>query len=291
MIKGTYIEHNGITVSFEEITPEMAKTILDETNAKYAADETKDFHNRRPRNGTVKLYSKDMVNEKWVMNGATIVFDKEGRLMDGQHRMLSIIRSNKSQFCLVVKGVDNSAMTTIDSGLKRSLENYLQFQAESYVNGSAAVVKTKYILDKIKMETDQSKGNLNVTNTELVEEYMNNEAIVKEATDFAKGINKAAKPFRVSEVGGIYLHLIYTLGYDKTIVKGFFERLKSVSLGEKSIYKRLYDGLLQNTKNGKLRMELYLKCWNAFVKGTKNFPSTDENSWFLKPKPYFKECA
>lgn len=285
------IEYNGITVSFEEITPQMAKDILDETKKAFAADNTKNYQNRRVRNGTVNLYSKDMEDGNWEINGATIVFDQKGRLMDGQHRLNSIIKSGVTQICIVVRGVKDTAMPTIDSGLKRSLENYLQFQAESYTNGSASAVKVKVLLDKGKLETDQSNGNLKTTNKEYVEEYMAKDKLYQEAVHFANGIHKAASCFRVAEVAGIYAHLVDTKGFDKDIVKEFFNRLTIITLNEKSIYKRLYDRLDVEKRGGRIRMEAYMGCWNAHVKGTKNFPPIDENSWFLTPKPYYKECA
>lgn len=291
MFNTNSIQYNGVTVRFEVITPEMAQNILDDTAAGFASDETKDYQQRRVRTGTVNIYSKDMKNDKWVINGATIVFDNKDRCMDGQHRLRSIVKSGVPQICLVVRGVDNSAMSTIDCGLKRSLENYLQFQAESYTNGSAGVVKVKVLLDKHKMEVDQSNGNLNTTNTDYVEEYMNNEDMFKEAVNFANGIHKARKNFRVAEVGGIYTHLVHTKGFDKDVVKNFFLRLSTVSLDENTIYRRLYENLGKMPKGGKKRIQEYIKCWNAFVKGTKNLAPIDENSWFLTPKPYYEEIA
>lgn len=275
------INYDGNTVSFEVITPEIAEMIIEDSSAKFSSMDG--FHQRRVRMNTVNMYAKDMEQGRWKFNGDTIRFDKEGRLMDGQHRMKAIIKSGIPQICLVVRGIDNSVMDTIDNGLKRSLENALQFQAESYENRTAEVVKAKMQLDNMNKCLGQSNANAKLSQTEMVDEYMFNQEMYKKAVHYAKEVNKSVKTLRVSEVGAIYLHLTETKGFDRDIVKDFFFNLCNVRFNEKSIYKITLDKL-SKIKQGQERINEYMKCWNAMVKGNKKRPEIDENTWFLTPK-------
>ena len=281
------ITYNGITVRFLFITPAMAEEMIKKSNDLFDASNTKQ---RRVKTGTVTHYAKQMEKGQWQINGDTITLSSEGKILNGQHRLRSISKSGIGQVILLVEGVAEEAMKTMDYGLKRTLENYLQMYDESYKNGSAAIVKIKVLLDNHKKEIDQSNDNLKVSISDYVDAYSDNPEKFKEAVHFAKGINKVSKIYRVSEVGGIYLHLTQELKYDKDIVKDFFNRLCNVTLGEKSIYKRCYDNL-SKIKQGKERIIEYIKCWNAMVKGTRNLAPIDENSWFLTPKDYLNKVA
>lgn len=273
-----------IKFNVEVITPEMAETIIE--NNKRLFKETNGNKQRNVRWKTVDGYAKDMLEGRWKENGETIKFDKEGRLMDGQHRIWAVIKSGVPTEFLVVRGIENSAMDTIDVGLKRSLENALQFQAESYESGAAPIVKAKMQLDKKNKNLGQSNANAEVTPPQMVEEYIKNECLYKEAVNYAKKKHKESEgTLKPAEVGSIYLHLTSTLNYDKEIVKEFFERLCSIRRNEKSIYKITMDKLDSIKKMSQERINEYMSCWNAMIKGNSyNRPKPDEYSWFLPPK-------
>lgn len=287
MKKTNFIQHNGITVRFVFITPEMAQEMINRSADLFAVSNTKQ---RRVKQGTVKLYAKDMEKGEWEINGDTITLSLEGKILNGQHRLRSIVKSGVGQWILLVEGVAETAMKTMDMGVKRTLENYLQMMEESYINGSAAIVKIKVMLDDKRKVIDQSSGNISYSMTNLVDAYADNPNMYKEAVHFAKGLNKVDKTFRISEIGGIYLHLTETLKYDKDIVKDFFNMFVTVRRNEKSIFNRTFDNL-SKIKQGKERINEYIKCWNAFVKGAKILSAIDENTWFLTPKDYLNKVA
>ena len=276
------ISHNGITVRFVFITPAMAEEMINRSAELFNATNTKQ---RRVKYGTVSHYAKEMEKGQWEVNGDTITLSSEGKILNGQHRLRSIVKSGVGQWIILVEGVADEAMKTMDMGVKRTLENYLQMMEETYINGSAAIVKIKLLLDDKRKVVDQSNDNIKISMTDYVDAYADNPEMFKEAVNFANGIHKMIKTYRTSEVGGIYLHLTDTLKFDKDIVKDFFNRLCNVGLTDKTIYKRCYDNL-SKIKQGKDRINEYIKCWNAMVKGTKNLAPIDENSWFLTPKGY-----
>lgn len=105
--------------SFEivEITPEMAKTMLSANTG-----------NRKIREKQVAALTRDIESGNWHMNGDAIRFNGDGTLLDGQHRLVAVIKSGKPIKSLVVHGIDSEAKRTIDTGAKRSAGDYFSFQ-------------------------------------------------------------------------------------------------------------------------------------------------------------------
>ena len=87
-------------------------------------------HNRNPSMGAVARYTAAMIADEWKMNGETIKISKSGEILDGQHRLMAIVRSGKTIQALVCYDVPASVVDTIDIGKKRSFSNWLQIQGE-----------------------------------------------------------------------------------------------------------------------------------------------------------------
>ena len=94
-------EEFGLTVEVETITPEKATEYLGH-NAMH----------RKPKQKKIDKYVSEMVNGEWKFNGKSLIFDSNGRLLNGQHRLYAVIQSNVSLTTLVVRGVDPSVLET-----------------------------------------------------------------------------------------------------------------------------------------------------------------------------------
>jgi hypothetical protein len=66
-----------------------------------------------------------MVEGRWRFNGAPIVIDADGALIDGQHRLEALAATDVKLPFLVVVGVDPVVFETIDDGAKRSVADVL----------------------------------------------------------------------------------------------------------------------------------------------------------------------
>ena len=95
------LEDFGLTVTVEDITPEQAASYL-ENNAKH----------RPIKQKKVDAYVSEMVNGQWQLNGKSIIFDSNGRLMNGQHRLSACVQSGVTLRILVGRGVDPSLLET-----------------------------------------------------------------------------------------------------------------------------------------------------------------------------------
>lgn len=85
-----------ITAKVETITPDIAKTMLGEN-----------VNNRRISHDNVNMFAREMRNGEWRFNGEAIKFSKDGRLLDGQHRLLAVIAADKPLTTLVIRGLED----------------------------------------------------------------------------------------------------------------------------------------------------------------------------------------
>lgn len=72
------------------------------------------------------------------LNGETVKIDIRGRLQDGQHRLLALIRADQPVEMLVVFDVAESAFGSIDVGRRRTVADRLAAQGEKSVHALAA---------------------------------------------------------------------------------------------------------------------------------------------------------
>lgn len=88
----------AITMTIEKITPEIA--------AEYLKVNVKNY--RKLQRSVMKRYAEDMKAGRWQMNGEPIVFDNNGMLKNGQHRLAAVILSGVTVEMTVIRGIDES---------------------------------------------------------------------------------------------------------------------------------------------------------------------------------------
>lgn len=67
----------------------------------------------------VDAIAEDVRRGRWKENGESLVFDEDGILLDGQHRLLGCKAADRPIVCYCVFGVKRSAFDTIDTGKGR----------------------------------------------------------------------------------------------------------------------------------------------------------------------------
>ena len=115
----------GLTVQLVHVTPAWATQ----------AQATMGDKQRRKKHLHLKCIAQDLKNDRFYLNGATIVFDSEGRLIDGQHRLAACVQEKKSFWSLVVRNVDPAAFPAIDIVAKRTGSDTLR--SEGHLNSKA----------------------------------------------------------------------------------------------------------------------------------------------------------
>lgn len=117
------------------VTPEMAAEWL-----------TRNTTNRRLVKGHVESLEAVLTRGEWMLNGETIKFSKDGRLLDGQHRLHACQNSGIGLWTYVAYGVDPDAFDTIDTNLRtRKASDILSVHGKEHATHLAASVKMLWL--------------------------------------------------------------------------------------------------------------------------------------------------
>jgi len=95
--------------SMQTITPQMAAAFLSNNGG-----------NRKIRKGAVAKYAAIIGDGNWRRTPEAVIFDKDGVLMNGQHRMSAIVKSGVSVDMLVITNVERDAFPALDRGVSRT---------------------------------------------------------------------------------------------------------------------------------------------------------------------------
>lgn len=122
------------------------ETINAEKAALYLAGNS---HNRHVNAARVKTYARQMSEGRWELTGAGVQFSTDGRLLDGQHRLMAVQRVCEtvpgfSIPMLVVRGVSVQAFHVVDTGKVRSLADALHIEGRSNITRLSATIFTHH---------------------------------------------------------------------------------------------------------------------------------------------------
>ena len=121
------------TYGWVDVTPELAIKWLELNTL-----------NRSIRDKLVKRYARDIEGEAFLPTGQAVIFDKNGDLIDGQHRLWGVIESGRTTTFFVIWGVDPSCKDVIDTGAKRSAGDVLSFHGYTQTSTLASTAKLLY---------------------------------------------------------------------------------------------------------------------------------------------------
>lgn len=113
----------------ETITPEMATRWL-----------TQNRHNRTLTEPTVAAYARDMLHGRWALSDSAICFDRDGTLLNGQHRLAACLRATLwaekpvSFEAVVIRGLPTEAQEVMDQGRPRRVSDILRLRGYTQPN-------------------------------------------------------------------------------------------------------------------------------------------------------------
>lgn len=124
-------------VTTATITPEKAARLLGQ-NTK----------NRTLNEATVDVYAQAIKRGEWKLNGEAIKIAKNGRLLDGQHRLKAVIKANTPITTYIIEDLEDDAFDTIDIGRTRRASDVLSIAGETNVRALAAAARAVVMLRK-----------------------------------------------------------------------------------------------------------------------------------------------
>lgn len=253
-----------LSLKIEIITPEMARVYLNTS-----------VGNRVIKQDILRGLVSYLKNDTFKVNGETIVFDSEGSLMDGHHRLEAVAAAGVPAIFIVVRGVERSTWTTMDSGTARSLGDVFRIEGIPNYNSVSSVVAGTYAMRNNKIGTNTlGAGNKlkrnGLTRDDALGLYYKYEDTWQLAVRTGISLrNKLPGYFNVKEVGVISAYLIIFLHHDAKRVTEFWDL---VATGD-GIYASLRNVFLKDMQEtrykrltSKARQSLIATAWNIYLK-------------------------
>ena len=252
------IPNIGTTMSVEVVTPLQAQQYLDDQAG-----------NRQPRQGKIDQYARDMVSGRW--HSSILRFDKEGHLVDGQHRLLAVVSADTAVPFYVERGISAEAVATIDAGLPRTLSDVLQMRGEFNAKTLAAAIRYAQIFDTIPGLTPSSSNRVPFSNEESLD-YLKAHPELQDSVRLGKNLLKNL-PFRSASIAAA-LHMLERRQNADMADLFWGQMTTGIGLVDNTGPMRLRQAVIQDKiARAEDRMSLNtlsaisIKAWNAWVAG------------------------
>ena len=228
---------------------------------------------RVPTSGRIDMYARDIVNDRWEINGETVKIATSKAMIDGQNRMLALLKAAAEKTgayidTWVICDLDaNAAMMSIDTGKSRTLSDVLKILDTPYTTMVSSLLRatTAY-------ETQLDLYRPTVTIFECMETYNRR---MEPVLFSSQRVWNHFKLFSRASAG--FIHLSGCLNGKQEEAETFLGGLlHGLDLSENSPIHTLREHLIQ-WQNNRVHysrtlgwndvLPYYIKAWNAYCAG------------------------
>jgi len=143
-----------VTVTGHKVSPELAQVLLQNNEG-----------NRRVDAANLATIMRDIIEDRWDLNGETIKISKEGLLNDAQHRNFGVLLTGFSIRSDIRFGLTRESRSTVDIGHKRKVADRAAMRGEpDYVVVSSSA-RLAFELDNKRAGGDTEIDNYLVEHT------------------------------------------------------------------------------------------------------------------------------
>lgn len=242
------------------ITPDEAKRLLENNTL-----------NRNISEKAVSAIARDMKNGDWVFNGESIKISDTGHLLDGQHRLSACVRAGVPFETLVITGLPDSAMDTVDAGRKRTVGDVLKMHGHINNNNLAAAARAimDYKQHGIRLTRSRAAA---YSNSEILAFIDANPDVVK-CTQKAVQFHSVSNGLMPQSTASLIYYIFMQV--DEAAAERFFDSLQTgADLDELNPILKLRNYLIGlRASKTELRVASYrtivlaMKCWNKWRTG------------------------
>jgi hypothetical protein len=127
--------------------------------------------NRKIRPSWVAEIAEDIVNGRWIENPAPIIFRPDGSILDGQHRLLAIVKANTPVYLTIVTDIKNpdDLLCVIDKVKRRSTADNMKLVNSRSISSSECAV-ARSVLKYGTRSKNIDDADINVLFTSYAEE-------------------------------------------------------------------------------------------------------------------------
>lgn len=239
-------------------TPEYALKLLE-----------KNTMNRPHRQSLVDFYAKEMTCGNWKEDtGETIKFASTGKLLDGQHRLMAVIKSGIGQWFHYVHGLDENTFHVLDTGAKRSPGDIMNIAGIDSGGAIASIITSYYRLKEGKFSRLGSNKCNAMSPADILQVFNSNpdmwKSIHSRADFYYRNMSRVLNR---SLLGGLYTLFYHVSAPDADVF------MTQLSTGENisnktvlTLRKKLIDSKLspQYSLALDVKVGLIIKTWNFF---------------------------
>jgi hypothetical protein len=189
------------------ITPELAVLML-----------ARNTGNRKISKLAVTTLAEAIKRGEWIETHASIAFDRNGSLLDGQHRLSAVIEAGLPICIDVSFGIDPSSFDRIDTGKPRSTANLLEIGDVKSSVLVAAIARTLMAIELKQLRLGRSTSHQVI---EYVKAHPDINEIVRLTENIRSGIGKTTS---TSGLGAALYLIVRRMGTDADM---FFEKLRT----------------------------------------------------------------
>lgn len=241
------------------VTPEIAAQYLE-----------KNTNNRNISDSYLTRYVKNMKDGKWKEDtGELIKISKTGVILDGQHRLMAVVKSGCSIYFHIAYNIDDVVFDVIDTGKPRNPGDcFLLAGVENY-NAVSAIIAYYNLLNENKKVKAQKSNR--ATNSDLLSQYYENPEMWQNSFRVSNRLYRSfSKILSCAYIGGFYAYL-RKIDEEKSL--SFLTQLCTGKNIEINVINSLRDKLIQD-KISTIKMPpayksaLIIKTWNFYFSGT-----------------------
>lgn len=204
------------------ITPKQAEQILSEQN----------INNRSLRESRVTHLAGNIQRQEWRLTGDCIVFDLDGVLLNGQHRLTACVAADEPIEVVVLRNVPRANQDVMDDTLSRRLGDALELRGETDVHRLGAGINwyARLVYAEITGALHYANNAMRPSIPQLLELYRENPGL-KDALVDSRPVNKALR-LRSGPLIAVWYRLS---NVDKEHTQVFFDSLRTgANLDEES---------------------------------------------------------
>lgn len=248
------------------VSPETAQDWLENRNL----SERRPTNNRTISQHTVRKYATAMAEGRWKLVHQGIAFDRDGWLIDGQHRLSAIVAAGIPVPMMVIPNCDPDTFDVLDTGLRRQAAHLIPVHGRDTAAAARILgtVTAAWSLQNVQSGVyDNSATNDQIL--AVVEEWG------KELTEWITPVRNCYAQIRLNK--GVHLAVLAqaarTRHADK--LEDWVTRLttgENLSQADPRLHLRnrtMRDYSLLNSSSGRGDVyRLTVRSWNAYVRGT-----------------------
>jgi len=232
---------NGWAAKIVTVTPDMARKMLERNEG-----------NRPKKKHVVARYAAVMLAGNWSLSPDGLIFGRDGRLLQGQHRLNAVIVADVPVDFVVWTNVDDNVFRVLDRGVVRTASDALGIDKRlSEVGGLIA-----------RLVNGDTKRPLDEDIMVIADALRDYHAYLIDGSNASRPIVSAA-PFRAAAC------VRMMAGYDRQYIKSVFDGLihgdiASLPRIAQGVIASIAAGRFVSASGGAKQTESFIRAWDVF---------------------------